>query len=120
MSMPGYINTALRKFNHPTPSKLQYAPFKSEPLYYGKNKVLPNEVLQSPTLDKKETQKVQQKVGTFLYYGRSVDPTILVALNEIGRQQSKPTMKTLKQLAHLMDYLYTYPNATLRFYSGTM
>ena len=63
---------------------------------------------------------MQRKTGTFLYYGRAVEPTILVALNEISMQQSKPTATTIKQLQHLMDYLYTYPNATLRFYAGTM
>ena len=60
-------------------------------------------------LDKKGTRDVQAKVGTFLYYGRAVDPTILVALNDISRQKSKPTHSTLKDISILMDYLYTYP-----------
>ena len=63
---------------------------------------------------------MQSKVGTFLYYGRAVEPTILVALNEIGMDQSKPTQNTVDQLDMLMDYLATYPNAVLRFYAGTM
>jgi len=36
MSMPGYIDTALKKFNHPQPSKLQYAQLKTSPIHYGK------------------------------------------------------------------------------------
>ena len=118
--MPGYISTALKKYNHTPPSRLQYAPFKTTPIYYGKTQKIKETEQNSVRLDKKGTQQVQQKVGTFLYYGRGVDPTILVALNEIGRQQSKPTIRTMKQLAHLMDYLYTYPNAVLRFHAGTM
>ena len=71
-------------------------------------------------LNKKDTTLVQSKVGTFLYYGRAVDPTILVALNQIGTEQSKPTEATIKKLEWLMDFLHTNPNAVLRYYAGTM
>ena len=64
------------------------------------------------------TKRIQQINGTFLYYGRAIDPTILVALNEISTQQSSPNTATTKKAAMLMDYLCTFPNATLRFYAG--
>jgi hypothetical protein len=89
------------------------------PLYGRQVQYVPK-VNQLPILDTKGTRLVQSKVGTFLYYGRAVEPTILVALNEIGIDQSKPTQNTVDQLDMLMDYLATYPNGALRFYAGTI
>ena len=63
---------------------------------------------------------MQSKVGTFLYYGRAVDPSILPALNEISMSQAKPTKHTEKQLEMLMDYLHTYKSAVLRYHAGDM
>ena len=59
-------------------------------------------------------------VGTFLYYGRAVDPTVLIALNDLATYQAAPTIDTLKHSKMLLDYLATYPNAKLRFYAGNM
>ena len=120
INMPGYVNKALMKFKHTRPQRPQYAPMQWKRPDYGKKRQYVEEEIKSPLLDKHETRVVQSKCGTFLYYGRAVDPTILVALNEIARDQSKPTMRTGEQLSWLMDYLVTYPNATLRFYAGTM
>jgi len=39
---------------------------------------------------------VQAIAGTFLYYARAVDPTVLPALEEIANIQAKPTEKTVK------------------------
>lgn len=89
------------------------------PLYGRRVKYAP-EVNQLPVLDTKGTRLVQSKVGTLLYYDQAVEPTIFVALNEIGMDLSKPTQNTVDQLNMIMDYLATYPNAVLRFYAGTM
>jgi hypothetical protein len=49
-----------------------------------------------------------------------VDPTILPALNEISNHQAKPTVVTGKACGLLLDYLATYPNATIRYYASDM
>ena len=69
---------------------------------------------------KHSVQQIKSKMGTFLYYGRGVDPTILTALNEMSTEQAKPTATTKKDLSILMDYLATYPNATIRYVAGTI
>eukprot|EP00957_Ditylum_brightwellii_P147254 11212882-Ditylum_brightwellii.AAC.1 len=43
--------------------------------------------------------------GTFLYYGRAIDGTILPTIYEISADQAKPTINTAKQSTMLMDYL---------------
>ena len=120
ISMPGYVTKALEKYNH-TPSWCpQFAPMKWTKPIYGRAVQYAKVESTLPVLNDKDTRRVQSKVGTFLYYGRAVDPTILVTLNEIGLSQSKPTKETENQLNMFMDYLHTYPNAVLRYQSGTM
>ena len=113
MSMPKYVAKSLAKFNHKLPKKTQHAPYKWQVPLYGQKVQIVQPTLPTPTLSKKETKTVQSKVGTFLYYGRAVEPTILVALNEIGSEQAKPTQSTVKDLTRLLDFLATYPNAII-------
>ena len=66
-------------------------------------------------------QRCAQKiVGKFFFYGRPIDSTILPALNDISTSQAAPTLNTAKKTNILMDFLYTSPNANLRFYAGNM
>ena len=70
--------------------------------------------------NKKETKHVQLVTGTFLYYSCAINPTMIVALNDIAVVQSKPTQKTLQKCDRLINYAATYPNAKLRFFAGDM
>ena len=49
-----------------------------------------------------------------------MDPTILPALTDIANAQSKPTKHTKKACHMLMNYLYTYPNAKIRYTKSKM
>ena len=88
ISVPGYIAKALHKFQHPAPKKPQYAPHVWLTPTYGQKVqyALPSETL--PVLDKKGTKRVQSITGTFQYYMKGVDPTMIVAVNELASQQS--------------------------------
>ena len=57
---------------------------------------------------------------SFLYYARAIDNTITTALNEITLKQSKPTENMNEKIQMLLNYLSTYPNATIRFYESDM
>ena len=57
-----------------------------------------------PTIPDNEKKFIQQVVGTFLYYARAVDATMLVALNEIASMQSKPTMNTVQMVTKFLNY----------------
>ena len=120
VKMPGYIEKALSKYGHKPPKKPQYAPHVWAAKFYGKSPQQATPEDTSKQLNNKDKTKVQSQVGTFLYYGRAIDQTILPALGEISIKQSKPTEKTKSELKMLMDYLSTYPNAVLRFYAGDM
>ena len=57
-------------------------------------------------------------MGSFLYYARAVDPTILPTINELGLSQAQPTENTRVKAKQLVDYLYTHKFATLRYKSS--
>ena len=71
-------------------------------------------------LNPKDTKFIQSVTGSFLYYGRALDNTILPALNEIASEQAQPTQKTMEKAQRLMDYVHTYPNAYIRFHASDM
>jgi hypothetical protein len=119
INMPEYVPKGLVKFAHPTPKSPQHAPHQWTTPVYGQ-KVQYAHTDTSPLLDKVQTKRVQKVAGTWLYYARAVDPTILPALNEISNSQAKPTIVTGKACDHLMDYLATHPNATIRYYASDM
>ena len=120
ISMPKYVAKALKKYNHPPPLKPQLAPHKWSQPAYGKKIQYATIPDQTNLLDKKDKQKIQSIVGTFLYYGRAVEPTVLTALNDLATYQAQPTNETLQRAHMLLDYLATYQNAKIRFYAGTM
>ena len=53
---------------------------------------------------KYEIKKVQRVVGTFLYYGRAVDNTILPALNDISASQASPTKNTMDKICKYLKF----------------
>ena len=119
ISMPNYVPKALHRFQHPPPSKPQYSPHKwLAPIYGAKQQFATSD--NSDLLDKKGTQRVQSVAGTFLYYARAVDPTMLPALTEISSSQSAPSQHTKQACDMLMDYANTYPNAKIRYYASGM
>ena len=119
INMPGYVKKALHRFQHPAPKKPQYAPHRWTAPAYGK-KVQFAHTDESPKLDKTGTKRVQSVSGTFLYYGRAMDPTLLVALSDISSNQTSPTALTKEECDWLMDYCHTYPDAKIRFYASDM
>jgi hypothetical protein len=120
ISMPGYVSKALLKFQHTPPQHKVYAPHNwTRPAYGQKTQFAPPED-ETPLLDAKEKTRIQAIVGSFLYYARAVDPTMLPALNEIGTQQASPTEATRNKANMLLDYACTYPNAKIRYYASDM
>ena len=121
ISMPGYVKKALHKFQHNTPPKRpQSAPHPWTKPNYGAKVQYAQPEDKSPTLNAAETIRIQSIIGTFLFYARAIDCTMLVALNALAEQQSKPTEQTIQAINQLLDYAVTHPNATIRFHKSGM
>ena len=120
--MPGYVATCLSRFQHNPPKRSQYSPHHFAPFTFGPKgtRQYTNKPDQSEYLDKKGIKFVQSVTGSFLYYARAIDSTMLPALNEIASQQAKPTVRTMQKCLRLLDYAATYPNAYVRFHASDM
>jgi hypothetical protein len=117
--MPHYVPKALQTLRYTPSATPQHAPHQwTQPVYGAKVQLASTDI--SPLLDKLGIRRVQQISGLFLYYSRSCDPTIIVALNEISNHQSAPTEKTRKACDMLLDYLATHPDATIRYHASDM
>jgi hypothetical protein len=120
ISMPGYIQKALEKFQHPKPSRPQNSPHTHAiPIYGAKAQYVTNND-DTPFLDKIGQKFIQAVTGTLLYYARAVDPTILVALSAIASQQAKPTQLTMERTRQLLDYCASQDDAILTYNKSDM
>jgi hypothetical protein len=118
--MPGYVVKQLIKYKHPPPKRRQDCPYEPNPIKYVKqyDEVVHEKI--SPPLSTAEQKYVQGVIGSFLYYARAVDLTILMALSAIAQDQANPTQKTMQRVKQLLDYMHSNPAAVIRFYASDM
>jgi hypothetical protein len=118
--MPGYIAAALHKFQHPIPTKPEHSPYAWQQLTYGQTTQLPFPDDLSDPLQADAITRIQQIVGTMLYYARAVNATLLVSLNSLASEQSNGTQNTAKRIVQLLNYCATHPDATIRYHASGM
>jgi hypothetical protein len=97
LSIPGYIKTALHKYQHAAPARPEHAPHTWNPPIYGAKTQIVNYATSSPTLFDKYVNKLQQLTGTLLYYSRAVDTTLIMPINVLASKQSKATEVTAEK-----------------------
>jgi hypothetical protein len=86
VSMPGYIEKDAR------------TPGVYSPPNYMSPQAQTATIDSSPFASKEQQHELQVVVGTLLYYARTVDPSILMAVHELGSVQSQPTIKDIKKV----------------------
>jgi hypothetical protein len=67
----------------------------------------------SSPLDQPQITRIQQVIGTLLYYSIAVDPTMLVALGTIAATQATATKHTASAVVQLLNYAATHTDATI-------
>ncbi len=121
VSMPGYVQKSIQRLQY-HPNIPQYSPHKYNHFKFeekGSRQYAKEDNPSTPLTDK-ETTWIQTVAGTFLYYARTIDSTLIPALNELVREQSKPTENTRRKAHQIMDYTATYPNAFIRYHASDM
>ena len=113
ISMPGYIDKLLARFDHKPPAKPQHSPHAAPPRKFGQDAQQPVEHDNLQILPPNCIKCIQQIIGTIMYYARAVDLTTLVALSSIASDQAKAMQKTETWVTQLLDYLHTHKDATL-------
>ena len=100
--------------------RLRDQPHRHEVPVYGSTVQYAKQDDTSPKLDAAKKKFVQQVTGTFLYYARAVDPTMLVALSAIAASQAAPTKNTLEKTMFFLDYVASHPDAILTYKASDM
>ena len=119
LSMKPYLDKALRQFDNVTPTTRHDSPYPHVELTYGAKQQYA--VYDESPLASKEDQKRVQKVnGKFLWYGRSVDGTMLTPLSALASQQTKPTIETMHRVKQFLDYAATQEPAVLTYRKSDM
>jgi hypothetical protein len=108
-----YVQQQLVQYAHPTPAKPQHCPYALNPITYGEDNQAPTPQDNSHLLNAAGKKCIRQIVGSFLYYARAVNPTILMALLAITSQQSNPTEETNGHIHQFLDYMATRPDAKI-------
>jgi len=120
LSMLGYVPKACKRFQHMLPKTKQDSPYPSVKPNYGAKVQYAKEIDHTRTLNKEEKTFVQQVVGTFLFYGRAIDSTMLMPLSTIASTQAEPTEETLERTKQFLDYAASNPDAILTYSASDM
>jgi hypothetical protein len=120
LSMKGYVQKALDRFEHTKPKRKQHAPSPWSAPKYGAAVQYAEPEDKSEALSKQGVTRLQEIIGSFLYYARAIDNTMLVALGSLAAAQTEGTQATMKAAIHLLNYAATYPNAEIKFVKSKM
>jgi hypothetical protein len=120
LSMPGYIKAALHKYQHPAPARPEHAPYTWNPPVYGAKTQFVNETTPIPALSDKDVNKLQQLMGTLLYYARTSDPTLIMPINILASEQSNATEITADKVIKLINYCNTHPETKICYLASDM
>ena len=119
--MPSYVQQAVKKFQHGIKSTIK-AVDAPHPYKATKKHWLPMTQPHDATarLTPQAIKHLQKIVGTFLFYSRAIDPTMLTALSIIATEQTQGTQTTKEKTEHFLTYAATHPNTTIKFYKSNM
>jgi hypothetical protein len=120
ISLPGYVKKKLQEYGHVMKFRIQTCPYQPEPKIFGTEVQTPLPPNTLPKLDSKGIKRIQQIVGSILYYAQAVDMIILKALSSIAVEQTNTMVKTIARCTQLLDYLSHNANANVRFYASDM
>ena len=118
--MEDYNSNLRVKFDHTHTAKPQHSPYKHAPIMHGAKSQYAAGPDESPPLNSAGILRVQAIVCAPLFYARAVDNKLLVAISELGQQQSSATKATNDAIAQLLDYVATYPSDGITFCTRNM
>jgi hypothetical protein len=120
ISMPGYICSLLLKYKHPQPANLCLSPYKCLPIAYSSKLHITPDLDALELLDANRKRRVQEIVGSLLYYAQAVANKLLVALSAIAACQAKAFNATEQAVNLLLNYVATYPSDGIVYHADTL
>ncbi len=119
LSMPGYISKLLKRVR-PNGVKGATTPSVYAPPNYSNPSAQKATVDTTPLAAPAQQKELQVVVGTLFYYARTVDPSILTSVHELGSVQAKPTLNDMRKVERLLQYVSTHQNHGVCFHASTM
>ena len=107
-------------FNTPHPKNHMDSPYPATVKQYGVKVQLTDPIDTSARLPPREIKRLQQIIGTFLFYGRAVDPTLLTALSELSSAQTTATDATKRACQQFLDYCDSHPDGAICYQASDM
>ncbi|KAJ1410921.1 hypothetical protein B484DRAFT_336208, partial [Ochromonadaceae sp. CCMP2298] len=104
---PEYVPKLLERFRTDTMTRGAASPAIYTPLTYGAQPA--PTVDDTPPLSPAGILRLQEIVGSLLYYARAVDCTMLTAVNHIASEQARPTQHGMDMAERLLAYAASYP-----------
>jgi hypothetical protein len=120
MSMPGYVERALQRFQHVPPPTPEHAPHPWQRPNYGAKTQFALPPDSAPALDASDKTRILAVLGTLLFYARAIDSTMLTAIGELATEHSQATKTTMSKLTQLLNYCASHPDAVVRFTASDM
>jgi hypothetical protein len=120
LSMPNYVEKGVQRFSQwlGADRRVTHGPGSPAPRVFGIQPAKEQE--EAPALPAEEKTELQRLVGYFRYYAEAIDSTQLVKLGQLASQQNSPTEATKREARDFLDYVATWPNATLVFRASDM
>ena len=118
--MPGYIEKSLQRLAHPTSTGAQHSLHPWQKPNYGSSKQLTPPINTSAPLDSKDITRLQEVIGTILYYARAINSTMIVALGSLAAKKLKGTEATAQKVTQLLDYCTTHPDTIICYHQSDM
>ena len=118
LSMPTYIAKVLERFV-PTATHDAASPAVYTPPSYGARCQMTNDD-DSPPLTPAGAKRIQELVGSLLFYARGADVTILPTVNLLASLQSTPTQHVADVADRLQQYCSRYPNNEMVYHACDM
>ena len=113
--MPQYIEKILKRFQHHKLSTPENSPHWAQDQQIGVAVQHTKPIDTSPPLSNNQRKQIQRIIGTLLYYRCAVDPALTIALSSIAAEQAKGTEQTTNNVAKLLNYVATHPDATIQY-----
>jgi hypothetical protein len=117
LSMHTFIPNAIKRFGVPTQginSPGTYVPFhcSKEPQLVALDT--------TPLVSEHRAKRIQEIVGVLQYYATAVDATLVTRVHKVGSLQSRPTVAVEQAAERLLQYVYQWPAATIRYHASDM
>jgi hypothetical protein len=119
VSMPGYIAKLIKKVR-PAGMKGAHTPSIYIQPNYKSVTTQTATVDTSPLASSAQKHELQVVIGTLLYYARTVDPSVLTVVHELGSVQSRPTLNDMKKMERLLQYTSAHQNYGIRYHASNM